>query len=101
MSFEFWKDRLFKGAESTEEPNQIPSPQNPVKAAVEQVMINKMDKENATQDGIHPETVVVREPTMVKESTADFWEKVATCAAHIKTKRGKYKTPVQFRPKGK
>lgn len=92
MSFEFWKNRLLKTAEGTGEPNQVISPQNPIKAAVEQSMIKKMDKDNAKEDGVHPETVVEREPTIVKESSYEFYEKVAACAASAKAKRkGKIK----------
>ena len=90
MNFEFWKERL-KTGESTQEPNQIPSPQNPITEAVEKVMIKKLDKDAMAEEGAHPETKVVREPTLVKVSNDEFWDKVAECVEHMKAKRKKLK----------
>ena len=85
-----------KTAESTEEPNQIPSPQSPTSKAIEEVMVKKLDRDAMAEEGAHPETKVIREPTIVKISNDEFWNKVAECVKDIKTKRGKYKTPPQF-----
>ena len=87
MSFEFWKEKLFKGAESSEEPDQITFPQNPIREAVEQAMIKKLDKSNADDDGVHPETTVVREPTLVKESSDEWWQGVVLSLASLKARK--------------
>lgn len=75
---------MLKKGESTENPKLIPF----MKPAVEDAMKKQLDKKFGEDAGNHPDAERTRQPTIVKTSSAEFYEKVAQamCRKSIKKK---------------
>jgi hypothetical protein len=65
---------------------------NPMKAAVEQAINQRLDKDAMSEIGASPLAEVEREPTFVKESGYDYWEKVAEAVKVCGALRSKQKS---------
>lgn len=65
---------------------------NPMKAAVEQAINKRLDKDAISEVGDNPLAEVEREPTLVKQSSADYWEKVAEAVKACGALRSKQKS---------
>lgn len=84
MSFrDTLKQALEKRAESTEAPKL----ETFMKPAVEETMKKQLDADYRKDEGNHPQALRTRQPTIVKTSSADFYEKTSEAACRLRIKR--------------
>lgn len=64
-----------------------PLDNSPIKKAVEESIVKRLDQKAHKDEGHHSDAEVKRQPTLVKESSWEFYDKVAGCIKHLQLKK--------------
>lgn len=80
-------DRLQEGLKKKAESTENPKLQTFMTPAIEEAMKKQLDKDFREDEGNQPLALRTRQPTIVKTSSAEFYEKTAEAACRLRTRR--------------